>query len=94
MKAGPITNNGGYELKKWKWTDHVILQMKEREIRRAYVEETLNNSDEIVDGKNDRKVYRKVFGRRLLRVIIEEDKVITAYFTTKIAKYLSGGESN
>ncbi len=76
-----------------KWTDHLISRMKERKIERSYVEATLSKPDEIVVGKNTRKIYQKVFGKRLLRVIIDNDKIIIAYFTTKISKYLSGGEN-
>ena len=70
---------------KWKWTDHVVFQMKERNIQRNYVEKTLSKPDEIVESKNGRKIYQKVFNKRLLRVIVEDNKVITAYF--------SGGEN-
>jgi len=78
---------------KWKWTDHVVFQMKERNIQRNYVEKTLSKPDEIVESKNGRKIYQKIFNKRLLRVIVEDNKVITAYFTTKISKYFFGGEN-
>lgn len=77
----------------WKWTDHVISQMKERNIQENLIELTLDNPDEIAVGNRERKIYQKKFEDKLLRVIVDGDKIITAYFTKKISKYLSKGES-
>jgi hypothetical protein len=75
----------------WKWTDHVISQMKERNVQEDLIERTLDNPDEIVTGNHERKIYQKKFEDKLLRVIVDGDKIITAYFTKKISKYLSKG---
>ncbi len=77
----------------WKWTDHVISQMKERDIQGDLIEKTLDNPDEIVTGNHERQIYQKKFDGKLLRVIVDGEKIITAYFTKKISKYLSKGES-
>ncbi|MCW1306023.1 MAG: DUF4258 domain-containing protein [Candidatus Parvarchaeota archaeon] len=76
----------------FKWTDHVVSQMKERDIQRDLIQKTLDNPDEIVTGNFGRKIYQKHFDDKLLRVIVEE-KIITAYFARKISKYLSKGKS-
>lgn len=76
-----------------KWTDHALRVLIERQIDRKLVEDALKTPDEIVGGKFGRRVYHKLVGRKLLRVIVEGDVVITVYMTDKIHKYWKGGKA-
>ena len=76
---------------KWIWTTHIERQLVERKIPRKLVESTVNNPDEIVEGKGGRIIYHKMVREKLLRVITEGDRLITAYLTDKIDKYWEGG---
>ena len=70
-------------------------KMKLRRISLKWVEETVQNPDQIVVGYHNRKVRQKIYlckGKEyLLRVIGEENGnkfiVITAYLTSRIDKY-------
>jgi uncharacterized protein YbcI len=74
----------------WKWTDHIELQLIERKIQRELVETTISKPDRIVEGKKNRKIYQKIMGKKLVRVVTEENRLITVYLTDKIKKYMGG----
>ncbi len=71
----------------WQWTDHILLQLKERNLSKALIETALNDPDEKVSGSRNRIIYQKLFEGKLLRVITEGNLLITAYMTDKIVKY-------
>jgi hypothetical protein len=73
---------------KWKWSDHFVQQMKERKIPRELVEEAISHPDSMVHGMGKRVIYQRIAGKRLLRVVTEEDILVTVYLTTKIEKYM------
>ncbi len=73
---------------KWKWTDHIMIQLKERKIPKELVDATLIAPDKIVKGKHKRKIYQKIKGGKLIRVITEGDTLITVYLTNRIKKYM------
>jgi hypothetical protein len=74
----------------WKWTDHIELQLAERKIPKELVETAINNPDKIVVGKKNRKIYQKIIGDKLIRVVTEEGSLITVYLTDKVKKYMGG----
>lgn len=74
----------------WKWTDHIYLQLNERKISKNSVNLAINEPDEIVTVKKNRKIYQKIVGEKLIRVVTEKNKLITVYSTDKIKKYLTG----
>lgn len=57
----------------WRWTQHILMQLKEREIPKDLAEMTLANPDEKIKGKKNRLIYQKVFSGKLLRVVSEGD---------------------
>ncbi len=77
------------------YSRHALAQIKERNISRKKIRETLLNPEQIVIGKNKKKIAQRVYiikGKQfLLRVIFTEKEdymeVITTYLTTKINKY-------
>jgi len=75
----------------WRWTQHILIQLKEREIRKELVELTLTNPDKTIAGRKNRMIYQKVIARKLFRVITEGDLLITVYMTDKIKKYMEDG---
>jgi len=66
------------------------MQLMERKISRELVETAINNPDKVVDSKHKCKIYQKLVGDKLLRVITEDNYLLTAYFTDKIKKYMGG----
>ncbi|MGR3311394.1 MAG: DUF4258 domain-containing protein [Candidatus Brocadiales bacterium] len=70
-------------------------KFKKRGIRREWIEDTITNPTQTVEGFGDRKVAHKKFpigGKEyLLRVIYEETEkmyiVVTAYLTSQIGRY-------
>ena len=74
----------------WKWTDHIKQQLNEREIPEELINDALTLPDKIVDGKMERKIYQKIIGNKLIRVVTERDVLITVYCTDKIKKYMGG----
>ena len=70
------------------YTDYADDTIRERDIDKEDIEETLINPDEIVEGKNARKINHKIFKDKLLRVVYEiEEKtyiVITTYYTKPV----------
>jgi hypothetical protein len=76
----------------WRWTQHILTQMKERGIQRHLVETALESPDKIIKGKKNRMIYQRIISGKLLRVITEEDMLITVYMTDKIKKYMEEGD--
>jgi len=74
----------------WIWTDHIIRQISERGILRENIEKTLSDPDEVLIERTGREVYQKIIAGFLYRVITENERLITAYFTSKIEKYYKG----
>ncbi len=78
-------------------SNHAQLQLKERDLSRALVEEVLRKPDQIIEGQFGRKIAQRVIRQGkvpwLFRVVYvqEGDKlvVVTVYRTTKISKYLA-----
>jgi hypothetical protein len=73
---------------------HAHFEMKRRGIRRAQVEATIRAPGQVLPSVKGRHVYQSRIGRAgrlLLRVIVKEDgrayHVVTAYKTSKVAKY-------
>ena len=71
----------------WRWTDHILLQLKERNLSRELIEDALQYPDEKIPGSRNRMIYQKLVSGKLLRIITEGDLLITAYITDKIGKY-------
>jgi hypothetical protein len=78
------------EHEKWIWSEHLEFRMSKRKIPRELVEATINNPDEIIPVELNRLAYQKVMGSKLVRVIVEENTLVTVYITSKIKKYLKG----
>lgn len=76
----------------WHWTQHILIQMEEREIPKDLVEMTLESPDNRVKGKKSRMIYQKIVSGKLLRVVTEGDLLITVYMTEKIRKYMEEGD--
>ena len=76
----------------WCWTQHILIQLKEREIQKDLVETTLECPDKKIKGKKNRMIYQKIVSRKLLRVVTEGDTLITVYMTDKIKKYMEEGD--
>ena len=77
---------------RWVWSSHLISRMSKRKISRELIEKVVNEPDEIVTELMNRKVYQKVIDSKLIRVITEENKLITVYITSKIKKYMRGSK--
>jgi len=76
---------------KWQWGTHIQQQMRERKIAKQLIQNALDNPDEIVQGKKERIIYQKIVtSGKLLRVITENNRIVTAYLTDKIRKYWKG----
>jgi hypothetical protein len=76
--------------KNWKWTDHILEQIKERELTKDLIEMVVNTPDEIVLGKYNRQIYHKLLEDKLVRVVADGNVLITVYITNKIKKYMKG----
>jgi len=72
----------------WEWTRHAVRQLKERSLLEEEVKDTLAHPDKVVSGTGNRIIYQKKYGDKLLRVITDERRIITAYKTCKITKYM------
>jgi len=73
---------------------HAELEMRRRGVSRAEVEGTIRNPGQVLPSRKGRHVYQAKLGaagRMLLRVIVREEAsayhIITAYKTSKVAKY-------
>lgn len=85
-------------MKKLRIPPHAIDNLREREISLEQVRLTVENPERIVMGFDLRRIYMRryhdsILGEQmLLRVVIEETEidlvVVTAYKTSKIAKYM------
>jgi hypothetical protein len=74
----------------WKFSDHVELQLSERNISTQTVQDALEAPDEVVKGKRERLIYHKFIDKKLMRVVTEGDLIVTVYLTSKISKYYEG----
>jgi hypothetical protein len=76
-----------------------LKKIAQRHIPAEWIEQTLNYSDQIVEGYEGRRVAQKVYDiggrKKLLRVVFEptESKrvVVTAYLTSQIERYWRKG---
>jgi len=78
----------------WIFSDHATNQIIERCIPFTILLEALKLPDEIVDDSNNpqtRKVYHKIYENKLIRVITEDNLIVTVYSTSKINKYYKRG---
>jgi len=73
---------------------HAAFEMRRRCIGNADVRRMIRSPGQILPSSKGREIYQGFFGRArrlLLRVIVKEDArayhVVTAYRTSKIAKY-------
>ena len=73
---------------------HASFEMKRRGIKKSDVVNTVRAPDQVLPSEKGRTIYQSLLGsagKLLLRVIVKEDSsayhVITAYKTSKIAKY-------
>ena len=80
----------------FKISNHAVEEMRRRAIGRDVVVRVLMNPEQIIPGKEGRKVYqsRVSFGDEkmyLVRVIVADDNVppvvVTVYRTSRLAKY-------
>ena len=76
------------------FTSHARFEVKRRRIRLSLLLATIRNPGQILPSRKGRKIYQSKVGpsgQLLLRVIVKEDKrtyhVVTAYKTSKVAKY-------
>lgn len=76
----------------WIWTDHIEIQIAERELSRELVESVINDPDEIVPGRHGRSIYHKLMGNKLVRVVADGNVLITVYTTSRIEKYMKGNQ--
>jgi len=72
-------------------TEHAARQMAKREIALSDVRRVLAAPEEVLEVRRGRVVAQAVLGSQLLRVFVDVDRhppeVVTAYRTSKIAKY-------
>lgn len=75
---------------RWIWSSHIISRMHKRKFSKELIEKVIDEPDEIITEYMNRKVYQKIIDNKLVRVITEENKLITVYITSKIKKYTKG----
>ena len=67
------------------YTDYAEMKTAKRELSKTDIENTLENPDKLLEGKDGRKIAQKIIGKYLLRVVFEEHqsiyKVITVYYS-------------
>jgi hypothetical protein len=68
------------------WTDHILLQLRERNLSKEVIEDALTNPDDKRPGSRNSIVYHKLISGKLLRIITEGNLLITAYVTDKVGK--------
>jgi hypothetical protein len=73
---------------------HAAFEMRRRSIRRSEVVRTILNPGQLLPSSKGREIYQRLIGpkgRLLIRVVVKQAAnvyhVITAYKTSKIAKY-------
>ena len=49
---------------------------------------TIDNPDEVIPAEQDRLIYQKVINNKLVRIVTEDNTLVTVYVTSKIRKYL------
>ena len=76
--------------RRWIWSKHIELRMSKRKISKDLVEMTVNNPDEVIPAEQDRLIFQKIIGNKLVRVVTEGDTLVTVYVTSKIKKYMKG----
>jgi len=69
-----------------------LKKIRRRKIPIEWVEETVSNPNQVVEGYRGRRVAQKVYYVRdkkiLLRVVLEDnDTVVTAYLTSQVSRY-------
>ena len=69
-----------------------LKKIRKRKIPIEWVEETVSNPNQVVEGYGGRRVAQKVYyvgvKKMLLRVVLEDDAaVVTAYLTSQASKY-------
>ena len=83
---------------KIRYTKHAEATLAERKIAKETVGKLLNNPQQVIKGKENRRIVQGIFKHAdeelLLRGGYVEmkgiEKVITAYWTSKIGKYWEG----
>lgn len=67
------------------YTEYAENTLLDRKISKELIEKSLKEPDEIIEGKNKRKIAQKIINNKLLRVIFEiKGKayiIITAYYS-------------
>ncbi len=86
------------KMKSIRWTNHAEIKARQRAISHDAVIQAIQNPDQITPGHFPRSVYSKRYYDEqlqvdmLLRIIVEESEseliIISAYKTSKIAKYI------
>jgi acetylglutamate synthase len=70
---------------------HAQLRILERKIPKHWLDETLDKPQQIVNTSYGRQIFQSIFIKNdkqwMLRVIVQENLVITALLTSKIDKY-------
>ena len=74
-----------------KFTKHALHVIKLRKIKKAEINNALDNPDKITQDKFGNHIAQKKIGDYLLRVIYLQEEntrtIITAYKTSKLSKY-------
>jgi len=74
------------------FSEHALKRMGEREISRAFVEDTIANSDRSIRQDNEQFMAVKQFGNRAILAVCTRTNdivfVLTVISTSKISKYL------
>jgi hypothetical protein len=76
--------------KSWIWSEHLEYRMSKRKIDKELIEIALDNPDEILPTGQNRSIYQKIIGNKLIRIVVEENTLVTVYLTSKIKKYVKG----
>lgn len=75
----------------YRFTPHALSRIEERGIPMEWAEEVLARPQKLIAAREGREERQGLFSQagkpRLLRLIVEGDKVITAILTTKLDKY-------
>ena len=94
----------GIKLKNIRFTEHALLEMKRRGITKQEVLKVLSSPEQVIDVRKGRVVFQSFITKGksprtyLLRVFVDSDRnppeIVTAYFTSKIGKYLEEGHES
>lgn len=67
------------------YTDHAHQNMTERKLSKKVIEEVVKNPESVAEARFGRKIAQKTFGKKLLRVVYEQEGnayvIVTAYYT-------------